>query len=124
MYTSSYHELTDEGAYLVLRRTKLDISSLELMRGEYERLISVFPSKARGLLIDSRAARPRNDPAFEEVSKALRVRVVETFERVALIVETVAGAMQIGRLVRDEGVSNARAFYEYDEAVGWLSEQG
>lgn len=122
VYKSSHHELVDAGDYLVLRRTPVDFHTLEVMRLEHEQLISAFPSSGLGLLIDSRAARPRNDAAFEESSKTLRAHIVGTFERVALIVETVAGAMQIGRLVRDEGVSNALAFYDYDEAVTWLRE--
>lgn len=122
LYTSPYYEFIDERDYLVLRRTRLDIENLEAMRGEYEELISAFPPHGTGLLFDARAARPRNDPAFEEISKTLRVRVVETFERVALMVETVAGSMQISRLMHAEDVRNARAFYDYDEAIEWLCE--
>ena len=120
VYKSPHHDLIDHGDYMVLRRTNVDFDSLDVMREEHQQIISTFPARGPGILIDARAARPRNDAGFEEASKALRVRVVQTFERVALVVETVAGAMQVGRLMRDEGVSNARVFNEQESAIAWL----
>lgn len=56
------------------------------------------------LLVDLRAATGRNDPAFEAAMQRLRPAVMSGFRRIAILVRTTAGALQIQRHVREDGI--------------------
>ncbi|WP_437729824.1 hypothetical protein [Sorangium sp. So ce1335] len=56
------------------------------------------------LLVDLRSAVGRNDPAFEAAMQRIRPVVMRGFRRVAVLVRTPAGALQIQRHVREDGV--------------------
>ncbi|AGP38015.1 hypothetical protein BE04_49015 [Sorangium cellulosum] len=56
------------------------------------------------LLVDLREAVGRNDPLFEAAMQRVRPAVMSGFRRVAVLVRTTAGALQIQRHVREDGI--------------------
>lgn len=56
------------------------------------------------LLVDLRAAPGRNDPAFEEAMLRIRPVVMFGFRRLGILIKTPAGALQIQRHVREDGI--------------------
>ncbi|WP_434040852.1 hypothetical protein [Sorangium cellulosum] len=56
------------------------------------------------LLVDLRSVVGRNDPAFEAAMQRFRPIVMRGFRRVAILVRTPAGALQIHRHFREDGV--------------------
>ncbi|XYH92905.1 hypothetical protein ACMHYB_34220 [Sorangium sp. So ce1128] len=56
------------------------------------------------LLVDLRAAAGRNDPEFEAAMQRLRPIVMRGFRRVAILVRTTVGALQIQRHLREDGI--------------------
>lgn len=70
-------------------------------------------------LQDLRAARGRNDPLFEKLIARERQRVTAGFRKVAILVRTPVGRMQVERYMKEDGLSGRVFFYE-DEALKWL----
>ena len=58
----------------------------------------------RGLLVDLRLGPARNDPDFERAVVALVPRVHRGFGRNAVLVRMAAGALQIRRHAREDGI--------------------
>ncbi|MGK3961890.1 hypothetical protein WMF38_53405 [Sorangium sp. So ce118] len=56
------------------------------------------------LLVDLRAAAGRNEPEFEAAMQRLKPIVMRGFRRVAILVRTTVGALQIHRHLREDGV--------------------
>ncbi|WP_437573233.1 hypothetical protein [Sorangium sp. So ce887] len=56
------------------------------------------------LLVDLRAAVGRNEPQFETAMQRLRPALLSGFRRVAILVRTTAGALQVQRHVREDGI--------------------
>ncbi|WP_437302302.1 hypothetical protein [Sorangium sp. So ce388] len=56
------------------------------------------------LLVDLRDAAGRNDPEFEAAMQRLKPIVMRGFRRVAILVRTTVGALQIHRHLREDGV--------------------
>lgn len=71
------------------------------------------------LLVDLRPVVPRNDPGFELAISTFRRRVVGGRERVAILVRTAVGALQVKRHVREDG-SCAEVFTSEEEALSYL----
>jgi hypothetical protein len=71
------------------------------------------------LLLDLRAAPPRNDPEFEEALVASRRELFSFFDRVAILVRTAAGMMQLTRMVRSDG-GGAGVFHDEEKAIDYL----
>lgn len=73
-----------------------------------------------GLLVDVRAAPPRNDPAFEEVMAHYRIRMMRGFARVAILVQSAVGKLQVRRHSHDDGIVSL-VTQEEKEALTYLS---
>lgn len=73
------------------------------------------------LLQDMRAARGRNDPAFEQAITHERAGVSAEFRKIALIVSTNVGRMHVQRHMQEMGLP-ARVFLDEQEAMLWLGE--
>jgi hypothetical protein len=73
-----------------------------------------------GLLIDIRSVAGRNDPEFERVMEPERVRLQQGFRRIAVLVNSVAGQLQIQRYAAQDG-SKLRIFLDRAKAVDWLT---
>ncbi|MBC8067754.1 MAG: hypothetical protein IAG13_05415 [Deltaproteobacteria bacterium] len=81
---------------------------------------------SHGLLIDSRDAPRRNDPAYESWFAKHRVKMIIGFPRVAVLVKSMAGLLQTQRLSTDGGLTNVnphvRSFNH--EADAWAYARG
>lgn len=73
----------------------------------------------RGLLIDSRVAPPSTDDRLQEEFRRFRLEVARGFDRVAALVRTKVGILQVNRLVADS-TSNVHAFDDEAAAMGYL----
>jgi hypothetical protein len=71
-----------------------------------------------GLVVDLRDGPQRSDPAFEEATRDHRARVFEGFRAGAVLVRTLSGKLQLGRLEREDRAY--RAFDDEAEALAFL----
>jgi sulfite reductase alpha subunit-like flavoprotein len=106
LYTSShwvFEERPDDGNCLLLR-TPAPWACLGELRAENATIIGLLRDehRARGLLVDMRQAPTRNDVPFESAMAALRSALTQHFKRVAVLLESNLGELQVARLGRDE----------------------
>lgn len=89
----------DMGVHRVARTSKpfADITECETAYGAVERALSSIPVGGK-LLLDIRDAPPRNDPEFEAIVKRVRDRIFGRFSKVAVLVKTAAGKLQVLRM--------------------------
>jgi len=71
------------------------------------------------LLIDSRRAPPRNDPAFEVEFARLRKHFLRDFQKIATIVQTAVGILQVSRQGRVDDTAIG-VFTDPSEALSYL----
>jgi len=113
----------DAGRRLViLTRTSVPYVDIEAMRDTFEKMeaASGYVSRPRTtLLIDSRLAPARNDPAFEAEFASLRKHFLREFQKIATIVQTAVGVLQASRHVRRDSVPIG-IFNEPGEALAYL----
>jgi len=76
------------------------------------------PGKIR-LLVDLRSIVPRNDPSFETSIAGFRRRVLGGRQRVAIVVRTAMGALQVKRHIREDGFE-VEVFTSEEEALAYL----
>jgi hypothetical protein len=72
------------------------------------------------LLVDSRRAPMRNDPEFEERLATARARIVARFSRVAVLVSSALGKLQVARYGREDQ-SSPRVFDDEAAARAFLA---
>ncbi len=115
LWTLEAHPL--EG-YATLRRTQAPVESLEQLTQENERLVLEMPASHRawGLIVDMRAAPPRNDSDFERAMRPLRVSVGRKSARVVLLLRSVVGMLQVKRINEEEGATSF-VTRDHEEAV-------
>ncbi|AKF09356.1 cytochrome b5 domain-containing protein [Sandaracinus amylolyticus] len=109
-------EIDGVGRFLVLRRTPVPFETIEEVLHSNDDVISHFQLQHRqwGIVVDMRQAPRRNDPDFENAMRRLRERIGESFARVALVLSSAAGVLQVNRIARDEGAST---FATLDESA-------
>lgn len=73
----------------------------------------------KGLLLDTRAAPPRNVEGFESLTSSYRRELEQAFTRVATLVGTQVGKLQLSRLDRQDGTESV-VFEDEDEALAYL----
>lgn len=73
------------------------------------------------LLQDMRASRGRNDPEFEQTISRERARMSGEFRKLAVLVQTQVGRLQVQRLL-SHSERPERAFLDEAEAIRWLCE--
>lgn len=91
----------DEAARIIVM-TRLptpypDFDTLEISFQRVELTLAHLPRARTALLIDARRAPARNDAAFEQAFAPIRRRIIHGFRRVAVLVETAVGALQVTR---------------------------
>lgn len=88
----------------VLQRTPRALTSLHALCAENEQILSCLTEAHReyGLVVDTRRAPLRNDPAFEDAMVGLRSGLTGHFKRTAVLLESDVGTLQVERLERDE----------------------
>jgi len=74
------------------------------------------------LLMDMRSARGRNDDAFERAVAKHRAATVSGFRRVAVLVQSLHGQLQVQRHVREDKLGEVRVFDREALALSWLEE--
>jgi ferredoxin-NADP reductase/cytochrome b involved in lipid metabolism len=89
---------------VVLRRSAAPTVDLAELVAANEQIIARLPQGGAygGAVVDTRQAPPRNDVAFEAAMRRMREQVCRTYARVAVIVVSAAGALQVSRLGRDD----------------------
>jgi hypothetical protein len=83
-----------------------------------------LPRLPGGLLFDLREGPLRSDQAAEEMFERIRSRVDDffgRFARVAVLVRTAVGELQISRRLRERGGRPQRIFYDEGAALAYLS---
>lgn len=75
------------------------------------------------LLFDLRKAPGRNDEAFERSTKRLRTQLDELFDRVAILVRSQVGKLQVTRLNKGEAQrpGHTEVFTDEAAALDWLT---
>ena len=78
-----------------------------------------FRDPRRALLLDLRESPSRNDDSFEATLKPHRQRMLAGWRKVAVVVRSVAGRLQVSRHSREDGFG-VRAFTSLEEATAFL----
>lgn len=73
------------------------------------------------LLQDMRCARGRHEPEFEQAVQREKGGISPAFRKIALLVSSAVGRLQVQRHMQQMGVP-ARVFLDEQEALAWLGE--
>ena len=115
----------ESDAVVRLCRTDERIETLEQAAQVWGAVVGALRGVDRSrhvLLIDFREARGRNDAAFEQTVAPFRTETTRGFRRVAVLTKSSAGALQVQRLAKEDGVGSLRCFDAETPAIAWLSE--
>ena len=95
-------EEDEDDRIVTLRRTPTPFSAVAEIVETNEAVISLFRPEHRdfGAVVDMRQAPTRNDPDFEAAMRRLRAVITEQFVRVAVLVDSQVGVLQVDRLGR------------------------
>jgi hypothetical protein len=118
-------ELDATRSVIRLSRTPAPFESLGAVGAAQSAVLERLRILARrrlGLLVDLRDAPPRNDPEFERAIRGFRLAVFTLFARIAILVRTPTGAMQLTRLLRSDGRTPA-VFHDEQRALDYLGPQ-
>ncbi len=90
---------------LVMKRTSHPLGPLPEYERECAKLQSIMADNrgVRGIVIDMRDARPRQDEAYETATRSVSETTLALFPKVAMLFRSVAGALQMRRFVGDRG---------------------
>ena len=97
---------------------RIHIDSLATTLAPMFRALEGVDRATHRLLVDSRAAPGQNDPEFEKVYNRFRARLLDGWLRVAVLVNTIPGHLQLQRHQR-EGL-DAEVFMAPGKAIDWL----
>lgn len=115
-----FEERADE-SLAVLQRTPVAWTSLAQLSEENEAILESLGEHQRnqGLLVDMREAPIRNDADFENAMAKLRQGLTNHFKRMAILLESNLGELQVTRIERDER-RNALATRSESSALKFL----
>ena len=123
LHTAHFILTADEATLIVTRtRTAQRFASLDELAAEYDGLVHALDRVDRAVyahLVDLRQAPPRNDEAFEEIITRYQGPLYDRFRRVAVVVATAAGRLQLRRFLADSR-PDAGLFTDMDEATAFL----
>jgi len=123
LHTSHFVVIEDEHARILTRtRTSQRFASTEELTAEYEGLVRALDHVDRptyAVLVDLRQAPPRNDDVFEEVVGRYQRPLYERFRRVAVVVHSAAGRLQLRRFL-SASRPDAQVFTDVEEATAFL----
>jgi hypothetical protein len=90
---------------VVLTRSAAPVDTIPDLIAQNEEVIArIRPEHAGfGVVVDMRQAVPRNDPEFENAMQQLRQELQSRFRRLAVLIESAMGVLQVDRLTRIEG---------------------
>lgn len=128
VWKNPYLELEIDPLQRLVRQTRTAVSFpdlgtlIETLRAVSEQMSRV--TRADHVLVqDMRAARGRNDEQFEAVMARERPKLSLGFRRVAILVATQVGKLQVQRYLDSVDSLPARVFLDEKEALHWLQEQ-
>ncbi|MEW5854916.1 MAG: hypothetical protein AB2A00_39435 [Myxococcota bacterium] len=124
LYRNDYVALELEEARGLVRFTRLEkkLKGTEELDPAFAPLEKVIQSVDRSryvLLVDLRRGPLRNDPEFEQAMERYRVGLSTGFRRVAVLVRSAVGELQVQRQARQNGGS-AKIFHDEAEALTFL----
>lgn len=108
--------------FIVLTRTNAAYPSLEVLRETFAHMdaaIAHIWKQKSCLLIDSRQSPARNDDAFEAEFARLRKQFIRDFGKIAVLVQSAVGVLQVARHMRVDDVPVA-VYTEVNEALTHL----
>jgi hypothetical protein len=107
---------------LVLKRKSQRIDSLPEYQSECSHLMKLMQENAnvRGIVIDMREARARQDQLYEEATRGVSDLTFATYRKVAMLFRSVAGALQMRRFAGNKGDQLLTTTVE-DEAMAFAS---
>lgn len=124
---NGYFRLSVDDAPGVLRlvRSSKPFPTLEALHAA-AREVEAATTRRKGaaLLIDAREAPARNDVAFEQEFALARRRMLAPCARIAVLVRSAAGKLQVGRYAREDGATGPIVFFEEAEALSFLADPG
>lgn len=100
-YMVARHDATRK--LVVLTRLAQPYESLEDLRATFAGMDAALVHVSRprtALIVDSRLSPARNDPAFEAEFTDLRQKFNADFRKVAIVLQTAVGVLQVGRHAR------------------------
>lgn len=114
-----------DGGSRVVRVTRTDaplttLAQVEECWGGVNRALCRLEREELCLLMDMRGARGRNDDAFERAVAKHRAATVSGFRRVAVLVQSLHGQLQVQRHVREDKLGEVRVFDREEPALDWL----
>jgi hypothetical protein len=119
------HWLLDRGTQqllLLVSRTDepfVHLDDVSTSFSELEYALGAYNRRHFCLLVDMRAAPQRNDPEFERAASRQPAVLSRGFIRVAVLVRTASGRLQVGRHIRDQAIA-MNMFHEEASAMHFL----
>jgi hypothetical protein len=107
-------------------RTSTPYPSVAWVERVHEQLSAALDGIGRarhGLLVDLREAPLTNDPLFEQVMRTCRPRLLRGFAKVAALVRTASGSLQVKRFAREDGIEMG-VFLDEGAALAFLVDAG
>ncbi|HEU4412084.1 MAG TPA: hypothetical protein VFS43_42980 [Polyangiaceae bacterium] len=129
IYQSAHLVVTLDEEHKIVRRqrTRAGYESTYEIQVAYQALLDACEHLHRPeymLLADLRLAPPRNDPAFEQVVSRYYDRLYGGFRKIAILVQTEAGRLQMMRLATPSVAGRMRAFTSESAALEYLLRPG
>ena len=109
-------------AFFRLRRTATKLESNEVLNQTaqtIERALVGVDLSRLGFLVDLRDGPMRNDPEWEKVARPWQQKMMSAFGRVAILVKTPVGKLQMNRIVRALHAT-AQVFDDEQQAIAFL----
>jgi sulfite reductase (NADPH) flavoprotein alpha-component len=104
-----------EDRIVVLRRTPIPVETIEDLVSSNDRIIAMMEPRFLnyGIIVDSREAPQRNDSPFEDAMLQLRLVLSTSFARVAVLLESSTGVLQVNRIGRNDGADTFATMNEF-----------
>ena len=119
------HWLVDRGTTQLLLRVSrteapfLRLEDVTMSFNELDHALGTYNRRHFCLLVDMRAAPQRNDPEFEQAASHQPAVLSAGFVRVAVLVRTASGRLQVGRHIRTQSIA-MNMFNDESAAMSYL----
>ena len=126
LYGDAYHVARQRPGTSIIHVTRsavafTTVADVERHFGALATALEGLERKRYDLLLDIRLAVGRNDPEFEIAIEPYRVRMQRGFRRIAVVLNSIAGQLQIKRLALKDGVV-VHTFPDEEIALEWLTQ--
>ena len=114
---------TERSLVYMVRTAVLLPQSREGLVEFYEDIVASMSGIDRAshdLLVDSREATGRNDEVFEQVQDRYRQALFGDFRRIAVVLRTLAGRLQVSRYQRSQTAVRSASFGTIEDALEFL----